>query len=61
MKDVMLTELYMRVFQKKNQIKATNPEGSDDRLRQVYMAEHKLLCELLEIRMDQLFSIGGQQ
>ena len=54
MADAMLTELYKRVFETKQEAEALSVEGSDDRLRGVALAKNKLLAELIDIRTDQL-------
>ena len=52
----MLTELYKRVFETKARAEAlTKQKGEvNDRLRQVAMAENKLLNQLVDIRTEQI-------
>lgn len=54
MADAMLTELYKRVFETKQEAEALSVEGSDDHLRGVALAKNKLLSELIDIRTEQL-------
>lgn len=58
--DIMLTELYGRIFETKKEAERLNRESGEtnDRLRQVEMAKHKLLSELITIRTDQIRNEG---
>ena len=54
--DEMLTVLYEKVFETKGKVQAlTGLNGeSNNRLRQVAIAENKLLSELIDIRTEQI-------
>lgn len=58
--DAMLGELYQRAFQKKHLLENFKHTHKDieaeprDRLRQVALAESRLLSELIVIRTDQI-------
>lgn len=52
--DAMLGELYKRIFKAKAEAERLNAPDSDDRLRQVAIAESRLLSELIAIRTDQI-------
>ena len=56
MKDKMLTELYKRVFETKQEAEMLSRENGEhaDRMRQVALAKNTLLSELIDIRTDQL-------
>ena len=56
MMDKMLTILYEKCFQAKARAESLGREKTEtsDRLRQVAIAENKLLSELISIRTDQL-------
>ena len=56
MGDAMLTELYQRVFECKQEAErlSREPGEQNDRLRQVAIAKNSLLSELIDIRTNQL-------
>jgi hypothetical protein len=55
MKDEMLTVLYEKLFQEKRSIENTNKlDETTDRTRQVALAKHALLSELVDIRTEQI-------
>jgi len=56
MKDAMLTELYKRVFETKQETESLSSKDGEnyDRLRQVALAKNELLSDLISIRTDQI-------
>lgn len=56
MSDLMLDELYMRLFATKNEAERLTMESGEhsDRMRQVALAKNRLLSELIKIRTEQL-------
>ena len=56
MKDAMLTELYKRAFETKQQAESLGQCDTDtsDRARQVAIAKNEMLSELIDIRTDQI-------
>ena len=57
MSDAMLTELYKRAFETKQEAERINSNCNDvnsDRLRQVAIEKNNLLSELIDIRTEQI-------
>jgi len=54
MADAMLTELYRRVFETKQQAELIVEGETNDRIRGIAIAKNKLLSELIDVRTNQI-------
>lgn len=54
MKDEMLTVLYEKLFSAKREVEIISQGELSDRNRQVALAKHALLSELIDIRTEQI-------